>query len=633
MNDNLNDNIDGSGANRRQALPVGRTSYKIILVTIIVAALVLALDLSLPLGVASAVPYVVLVLMGIWFPKPRHVYLLAALGTALTIIGYLGSPSGGVYWIVLTNRGIALFAIWITALLISSRKKFENELLLARKNLEFEVTERTRELQDSKQKTQSIFENAQVGISRSRLRDGKIFEANKKMASIFGYDDVDEFISDFKYSEHYAVPEDREKLLASYTNSSNQINEIKFFRRDGSIITTSVHGRVNRDENYADLVIIDISESKKAQENIQKLSLAVEQSPSMVFITDVAGNIEYINKMFTKLSGYTVDEVIGETPRILKSGDAPADLYTNLWRTIKSGREWRGELKDRHKDGSTFWAYASISPVKNETGDITHFISMHEDITKRKEIEIREHKAKEEAEMASRAKSELLANMSHELRTPLNAIIGFSETMKHETFGPVGSDKNLEYLDDIHYSGQHLLELINDILDVSAIEAGALELYEESINLTDVVNTSVRLIRSRADNGQVSVTSTIDPEIPMIYADARRIKQVFLNLLSNAVKFTPADGEVTVSAQLNDDGSLAVAVADSGIGMDKEEVTKALSAFGLVDSGLDRRHEGSGLGLPLTKGLMELHSGTMEIESEKGHGSLIMVTFPKERVI
>jgi len=272
------------------------------------------------------------------------------------------------------------------------------------------------------------------------------------------------------------------------------------------------------------------------------------------------------------------------------------------------------------------------SPIVLE-GNVVGLIGLCRDVTAEWEAKQALNIIKDEAEAANRSKSELLANMSHELRTPLNAIIGFSETMKHEMFGPVGSDKNQEYLDDIHHSGQHLLELINDILDVSAIEAGALELYEENVSLIDVVEVSSRLIRPQVKAGQVTITSSFDPEIPMIYADVRRVKQVFLNLLSNAVKFTPRAGEVTVSAQFNDNGSLAVAFADTGIGMDEEEVTKALSTFGQVDSGLDRKHEGTGLGLPLTKGLMRLHGGTLEIESEKGHGTLITVTFPKERVI
>lgn len=241
--------------------------------------------------------------------------------------------------------------------------------------------------------------------------------------------------------------------------------------------------------------------------------------------------------------------------------------------------------------------------------------------------------ARNSAEAANRAKSDLLANMSHELRTPLNAIIGFSGIMKEEAYGPIENDKYREYLDDIHGSGQHLLDLINDILDAASIEAGALELHENDVNLTNLVETSIRIIRPRAEDGRVAIISSIDPKLPHIYVDERRVKQVMLNLLSNAVKFTQENGEISVRSYMNDNGSLSISVSDNGIGMADEETMIAMNRFGQVDSGRDRKHEGTGLGLPLTMGLMKLHGGTLKVESEKGHGTSVTVTLPKDRII
>ncbi len=255
------------------------------------------------------------------------------------------------------------------------------------------------------------------------------------------------------------------------------------------------------------------------------------------------------------------------------------------------------------------------------------------DVTGIKKAEQELKAAKEQAEIAGRAKSDLIANMSHELRTPLNAIIGFSSTMKEETFGPIDNEKYREYLEFIDHSGKHLLELINDILDVSAIEAGALELHEEKIVPAKIVEGSLNLIRPRADEGKVTLSSTVTIDLPLIFVDERRVKQVLLNLLSNAVKFTPEGGEVSISANENIDGTFSFHVADSGIGMDPKELRTALSTFGQVDSGLDRKHEGTGLGLPLTRGLMDLHGGSMDVKSAKGQGTMITVTFPSDRVL
>jgi len=364
----------------------------------------------------------------------------------------------------------------------------------------------------------------------------------------------------------------------------------------------------------------------------RKLTQSIEQSPSMMFITNTEGNIEYANTKFYDVTGFTPKDVLGHNPSLLQSGNTPPSVYEDLWKTIKAGKIWHGEIEDRCKDGKIFWADVTITPVRSEDGRIINYSSSHIDITTRKKAELEMREAKNYAEVANRAKTNLMANMSHELRTPLNAIIGFSSTIKEEVFGPIGNEKYLEYLDDIHYSGQHLLDLINDILDVSAIEADAIELHEENVRVSDVVDASIRIIGPRADAGKVTISSSISSDTPQIVADERRVKQIFLNLLSNAVKFTPEGGEVAVNSWVNEDASLSISVVDTGAGMDEAEVEKALSKFGQVDSGLDRKHEGTGLGLPLTVGLMECHGGTLEVKSEKGRGTQIIVTFPKERV-
>lgn len=240
--------------------------------------------------------------------------------------------------------------------------------------------------------------------------------------------------------------------------------------------------------------------------------------------------------------------------------------------------------------------------------------------------------AMEEAEVANRTKSEFLANMSHELRTPLNAVIGFSEVMTSEVFGPLGSEQYRDYVVSIHDSGRHLLDLINDILDVSKIESGQLTLAEEDLDLTDVITASQRLVRERAAKAGVSLHSDLPDTLPPLRADQRRMKQVFLNLLTNAVKFTPAGGSITVSVRRTGDGGLIVRVVDTGIGMRAEDIPNALKPFHQVDSGLSRRHDGTGLGLPLTKALMELHDGSLQLKSALGEGTEVRLWFPASRL-
>jgi signal transduction histidine kinase len=240
--------------------------------------------------------------------------------------------------------------------------------------------------------------------------------------------------------------------------------------------------------------------------------------------------------------------------------------------------------------------------------------------------------ARQQAEEANRAKSEFLANMSHELRTPLNAILGFSEVLMTEIMGPLGSQQYKEYASDINESGRHLLEVINDILDISKIEASRVELVEEEIAPDRLAEKALRLIRERAEQAEVALRLLAQPDLPLLVGDERLVKQAVLNLLSNAVKFTPAGGEVELCLRQEAGGTLAISVRDDGIGIAEADLARVLVPFGQVESTLSRNYQGTGLGLPLAKSFVELHGGELEIRSAPDEGTEVTLRFPKSRV-
>lgn len=447
--------------------------------------------------------------------------------------------------------------------------------------------------------------------------------------------------------------------------ATQQSHDFTFVRLDGAAFIVHAVGRAvgnaRRPVEVWNLVFTDISELVRTRGQLALLSKAINQNVDAILIADAAGTITYVNQRFTELTGYSRAEAIGSSPGILKSSETPRSVYDAMWRTIRAGGKWRADLMDRRKDGSRFWAHVTISPIKDDDGTVSHFVMTHEDITERKRLEGQTKrqllhyvgeverarslataqadslvtmagelsKQKEIAEQANRAKSEMLANVSHELRTPLNAIIGFADMMRHEILGPIGVEKYRGYTTDIVASGLHLLEIINDILDISAIEAGKTTLEKEEVKVGPLVDSVLTLVRDRARLGGVALRVNLETELRPLLADPRRMKQILINLLSNAVKFTPSGGSVTLKAFASKpDGGLVFQIADTGVGMDEAGLAKAMQPFGQVDGGLNRTHEGTGLGLPLTRALIELHGGSLALESALGRGTTVSIYLP-----
>jgi len=380
----------------------------------------------------------------------------------------------------------------------------------------------------------------------------------------------------------------------------------------------------------------DITDRKQAEialrESEQRYQSLIELSPVAIFV-HMAGIIIFANAFTAKFLGAAnADELIGKPLMEFIAPEFQKIVKERINNMIENGAVAAPmEQKLIRVDGGIIYAESAATPIPYQgEGAILVVFS---DVTERKYGEEKLRAAKKAADLATIAKSEFLATMSHELRTPLNAVIGLSETIMQQVFGPIGHDKYAEYAVDIHESGQHLLQLINDILDVSAIEAGKLELHEDNVKAVQVVEASIRLIRPRAESKKVSIRADISEDLPVLYADERRLKQILLNLLSNAVKFSPENNEIFIEVGLAENGSMVFVISDTGIGMDEKGLAKAMEPFGQIDSTQARKFEGTGLGLPLSRSFTELHGGTLEIGSEKGKGTSVTVTFPKERIL
>jgi PAS domain S-box-containing protein len=337
-----------------------------------------------------------------------------------------------------------------------------------------------------------------------------------------------------------------------------------------------------------------------------------------------------VNDAAVTLFGYNREQFLAMSSEAIR---APEEVsrYQAMMRTPVPASGRRGLWRYIRADGGEIVVDVAVHPFRFQGRAMAIIVTV--DMTEQKRIEEQIRRARDAAEAISRAKSDLLANMSHELRTPLNAIIGFSQIMREELFGPLGAPRYADYVGDILESAHHLLAVINDILDLAKIEANSLQLKEKHLDPRDAVASAMRLVRPRADEAGIQLDFMHRAAGVLIFADETALKRVLLNLLANAVKFSEAGTRITIDCWLEADGGMSIAVADRGIGMAAEDIPVALTPFQQVDIGLRRKYEGTGLGLPIAKQLMELHGGALEIESERGIGTTVTIFLPAVRVM
>lgn len=373
---------------------------------------------------------------------------------------------------------------------------------------------------------------------------------------------------------------------------------------------------------------------RERDDAISLLTSIFDVSEIGIVVTDHNGRIVRVNDSFVRNYGWKRDDIIGYDFAMLLTPDERKLARDNHENYIVSGERSSGEMKLIRKDGTianVIFTTATLELSQRRRFQVTNLM----DITMRKQMEVSLQVAKEQADAANHAKSSFLANMSHELRTPLNAIIGFSELMLNETFGPLANDKYQEYMNDVLLSARHLLEIINEVLDMSKIEAGRLDLDEESVNLSGLIESVMRMMASRAFSGGIELGDEVEEGLPSIYVDSRLIRQVLINLISNSLKFCEHGGHIFVKAEKDDSGAVVVTVSDDGAGIPKDRLKEALEPFGQVkDSALAAKNEqGTGLGLPLAKAMMELHGGELFLKSDEGMGTIVELHFPVQRVL
>jgi len=483
--------------------------------------------------------------------------------------------------------------------------------------------------EESEEKFRKLAEKTFVGIYI--IQDDVFKYVNPKFAEIFEYE-IDEVIDKLGPFD-LTLPADRKIVKENISKRLlNEIESLQYeFRgrtKTGRTINIEVYGSRMTYLGKSAIIgsLLDITKRKLSETMLLMLSEAVKQSSASILIADPEGKIEYVNPKFEEISGYPAAEVIGESAKIFITENLSDELYGSIFEKLKSGISWSGELQHKKKNGELYWVHCASSAVRNAEGEIVHFVSNEEEITELKKSETLLKEAKKKAEEMNRLKTVFLANMSHELRTPMIGILGYAESLYNELSGTDLS----EMAGIILKSGNHLMETLNLILDLSRIEANRLDIQLKEFNVSNIVLDVVKLFSVAAKEKSLVLNTVIKDSKISALVDRRMFSQIIQNLAANAIKYT-SKGEISVEvnkALIENKEFMELKVRDTGIGIPPESISKIFEPFRQVSEGLNRSYQGTGLGLTITKRFVEMMNGKITVESTLGRGSVFSVYLP-----
>lgn len=520
-----------------------------------------------------------------------------------------------------------------------ARKHIGEQLRIAHDELEHRVEVRTRELQESQARLRAIVE-CSPGAVVIRDLSGRNLMVNKTFGEWYAVD-RDEIIGKTMFD--YLTPQIFDEIAAQERQVAETQKTVEAERRvtfqDGA--TRDVFSQnfpifgPGGDCIAIGTIVNDISKIKQFEtalrESEKRFRAVLDNLPVGVHLKDTDGRFLLVNKQLATWYGVAEKDLLGKTAdEVLDEPESSRAARLEREREVmEKGVPVMREDEKQRADGRTHFIVINKFPVFDTDGKLIALGTASTDITERRQAEQERHRALIEAERANQAKSEFLATMSHELRTPLNAILGFAEILSHQYFGALAGDKYREYAENIFVSGRHLLDLVNDILDISRIEAGKYHLSKDIVDIRDLIDSCHQIAGQRAGDAGIVLRTRCSKSLPPFFADKRAMKQILLNILTNAIKFTPRGGKVTVSAS-SGSGMHVIRVTDTGIGIPEENVRTLTHPFERGRSDPYVTQEGAGLGLAITKSLVDLHGGTLDIKSIVGRGTTITVTFPTE---